>query len=304
MVEITNTNDVYSMTSTAMINGTGPGGRNGRMPTFVYLTDLDAWYIRLPEDTTTTADGGLVITDASGGRWLKVADGLFAEHMQRQRTLFFDDFLGDALKDELQATAGGGTGNGVAVSAGPGGRVAITTASDDGAITANASALALGALDWRADQGGLTIEARLQIDDISEAYVFVGFTDVLPGSTLEAPVFLSAANIDSDASNACGVFYDVDGTTEEWCHGGVKADADTTPAYSGAAPTEGAYQTIRLEVSEDGAVQGFIDGTAIGDAVADAVTASTPLCPVIVVANRSANQVVALVDYILVQANR
>lgn len=221
-----------------------------------------------------------------------------------QKVTYYDDFLGDTLRDEQAVTEGSGTGNAVAISAGQGGRLSITTASDDGAITANASAWELGALDWRADQGGLAMEVRLQIDDISEAYVFVGFTDVLPSGTLEAPIFLNAAAIDSDAANACGVLYDVDGTTEQWAHGGVKANTDTTPAYSGSAPTEGAYETIRVEISAAGAVRGYIDGTAIGDAVADAVTITTPLCPVIVVANRSANAVVVLADYVWIQADR
>lgn len=217
---------------------------------------------------------------------------------------WFSDFLGDALPDEVGGKAGSGTGNAVAASAGSGGRVSIKSASDDGAITANASALALEALDWTADQGGLTLEARLQIDDISEAYVFVGFTDVGPNTTLEAPVFLNAADLDSDATDACGVLYDVDGTTEQWCQGGVKNGTDTVPVYSGAAPTEGEYETIRVEVSATGGVRGFINGVPIGLEVANAVTATAPLCPVIVVANRSANAVTVLCDYMLVQADR
>jgi hypothetical protein len=221
----------------------------------------------------------------------------------KQKIYYHDPFLGDALRDEWQGTAGSGTGNAVAISAGKGGRVAITTSSADAAIAANASALALGGLDFTADMGGLAMEVKIQIDDISEAYVFIGFTDVLPGTTLEAPVFLNAAAIDSDAANACGVLYDVDGTTEQWCQGGVKANTDTTPVYSGAAPTEGAYQWVRVEVSADGAVQGFINGKPIGAPVANAITATTPVCPVIVVANRSANAVVALIDDIIIECD-
>lgn len=221
-----------------------------------------------------------------------------------QKVTWFTDFLGDLLPDEIAVKAGSGTGNAVALSPGAGGRLSIASASDDGAITANASAMELSALDWRADQGGLVMEARIQCDDISEAYIFVGFTDALQHTTLEAPVFLNAADIDSDATDACGVFYDVDGTTEEWCHGGVKADVDTAPAYSGAAPTQDTYHTVRVEVSATGGVRGYIDGTAIGAEVAAAVTATAPLAPIIVVANRSANQVTCLVDYLWVQADR
>ncbi len=213
------------------------------------------------------------------------------------------DFLGDLLVDELDITAGSGTGNAVALSPGAGGRVSILTASDDGTVAANSSAIALDALDWRADQGGLAIEALIQCDDISEAYIFIGFTDVLPSTTLELPLFLVTTAIDSDAANACGVFYDVDGTTEQWVVGGVKANTDTAPIYFGAAPVQDTYERVRVEVDSDGGVKGFINGVEFGS-VANAVTKTTPLCPVIIVSNRSANAVTCLVDYMMIEADR
>jgi hypothetical protein len=218
--------------------------------------------------------------------------------------VFFDDFLGDLLKDEIAVKAGSGTGNAVALTTGAGGLVLVTSASDDGAITANASAIELAGLDWMANKGGLFFETRVSLSDVSETYIFIGFTDTTQASTLEAPIFLNAANIDSDATDACGVVYDVDGTTKQWCHGGVKNGTDTTPAYSGAAPTEGTFHTVRVEVSAAGAVQGFIDGVPIGPPVADAVTATVALLPIVVVANRSANVCTASVDYFWVQQDR
>lgn len=236
-----------------------------------------------------------------GGNVLVVAAG--GEIDKTGIVEYFTDFLGDALEDELLAGVGSGTGNAVALSAGAGGRVEIKTASDDGAITANASSIGVGGLNWQADQGGLFMEARVQIDDISDVMMFVGFTDALP-STIEAPIFLNGADLDSDASDACGVVFDTDGTTAQWCHGGVKADADTVPAYSGDAPVAATYATVRVQVSADGAVQGFIDGVPIGPAVADAVTADTPLCPVVFAANRGAAARNVLVDFLRVQGNR
>ena len=232
------------------------------------------------------------------------ADELNAADMST--VTLFEDFLGDALNaDIVNVKAGSGTGNAVAiVAAAQGGQIEIKTASDDGVITANASALEFGGLHWKANQGGLMMEARVQIDNITDAMFFIGFTDTLPNTTLEAPIFLVAADIDSDATNACGVLYDTDGTTEEWCHGGVKADTDTVPAFNGAAPVNATWVTVRVEVSAAGAVQGFIDGTAIGVAVAAAVTITTPLCPVIVAVNRGGAARNLLVDYVWVQANR
>lgn len=216
---------------------------------------------------------------------------------------YFTDFLGDALEDELLAGVGSGTGNAVAVSAGVGGRVEIKTASDDGAITANGSSLGLGGLNWRADQGGLFMEARVQLDAITAAMLFIGFTDALP-STIEAPIFLNGADIDSDAADACGVVFDTDATTDQWAHGGVKAGTDTVPAYSGGAPEAATWYTVRVEVSAAGAVQGFIDDVPIGPPVANAVTITAPLCPIIFAANRGAAARNVLVDYIRVQGDR
>ena len=53
-----------------------------------------------------------------------------------------------------------------------------------------------------------------------------------------------------------------------------------------------------------GAVQGFINGKAIGPAVAAAITAATAVCPMVVIGNRSANQVIATIDYIQVEQDR
>jgi len=281
------------------------------MPDIEYVGQVKTTYAS--GVATLTVDGVDLLTldptSAGNVSTLNKSNGIPIAELQSvdpsQKVTVFDDFLGDTLRDEGAVKAGSGTGNAVAISAGQGGRLSITTASDDGTVAANSSAYTVtSALDWRADSGGLVMEARLQLDDISEAYCFVGFTDVLPTTTLELPIFLVTTAIDSDAANACGVCVDVDGTTEQWFHGGVKANTDTTPAYSGATPTEGAYETIRVEVSAAGAVQGFVGGTAIGDAVAAAVTITTPLCPVVIVSNRSANQIVALVDYIWVQADR
>lgn len=249
---------------------------------------------------TDTTYGPKVYRDKGGDRMVVAAGGQIDQTAVVQ---YFTDFLGDALEDELLAGVGSGTGNAVALSVGAGGRVEIKTASDDGAIGANGSSLGLGALNWRADQGGLIMEARVQIDAITAVMLFIGFTDALP-STVEAPIFLNAADIDSDADNACGVLFDTDGTTAQWCHGGVKATVDTVPDYSGGAPSAATYYTVRVEVSAAGAVQGFIDGVPIGPPVANAVTVSTPLCPIIFAANRGAAARNVLVDYMLVQGDR
>lgn len=214
--------------------------------------------------------------------------------------------IGDAGPADLwSSTAGSGTANAVAttVTNSLNGEVTLKSASDDGNHAANASTLTGINLGYKANQGGLVLEARLKLNDISEAALFVGFTDVI-STTVELPIFLVTTAIDSDADNACGVGYDVDGTTKQFFHGGVKATTDTTPAYSGSAPVDATYFIVRVEVSATGSVTGYINGTAIGTAIANAVTITTALTPAIVIANRSANQVIATIDYVMVQQNR
>jgi len=215
------------------------------------------------------------------------------------------DFMGDLLDGttNLLKGEGSGTGNAVAIATGEGGNLSITTSSADAAHAANGSSCGGALLNWRADSGGLVMETMLQIDHIANSMIFVGFTDAIP-STVEAPIFLASTAIDSDAANACGIVYDTDGTTEQWCQGGVKGDTDTDPAYSGTAPTDATDVTLRVEVSATGGVTGYVDGVAIAAETANAITVTTPVTPIIFVANRTTASRVVLVDYLWVQANR
>ena len=252
------------------------------------------------------------VVDVDSGK-LKIAGSAEPGKMidPRNKVNFFTDFFGEAadLTDEPHITEDQGSGTGNAVTGatnGAGGTVTIASASDDGAFTANGSAIEVDGLNWKANMGNLMLEVAISIDDVSEAYCFVGFTDTLPSGTLEQPIYLTSSDvIDSDASNACGWVYDVDATTDQWALGGVKADTDTAPTFagSGLAPADGVEQVLKIVVNSDGDVSGYINGSLVGT-VADAITASTAVTPVIVVANRSANQVIATVDYLWVQADR
>ena len=230
---------------------------------------------------------------------------------QAVNSVLMDDFDGTWLitdagpADLWSSTAGSGTANQIAttVAASLNGEITLKSASNDGTHAANCTTFTAIGLAWKANSGGLAMDARLKIDDVSEAVMFVGFTDTI-STTVELPIFLVAGDIDSDATNACGVGYDVDGTTKLFFHGGVKAGADTVPVYFGGAPADGVYFTVRVEVSATGQVQGFINGVAIGSPVSNAVTITTALTPAVIIGNRSANQVIATVDYVRVEQNR
>ena len=232
----------------------------------------------------------------------------------KDKFVWIDDFYGtwlitDAAQgpaDFWVATVGSGAGAETAttVAASLCGEITMKSSTADAAITANLTALTSVGLAYKANQGGLAIEMRCKISDVSEAYFFCGFSDVL-STTKEAPIFLVAADIDSDATNAAGVCYDVDGTTKQFFQGGVKADVDTVPVYSGGAPSDGVYFIVRAEISAAGAVRGYINGVPIGTGpVANAITVDTALTPYIAIANRSANGVTLTIDYIKLEMNR
>jgi hypothetical protein len=261
--------------------------------------------------TTTTQD----IFDMG----LETGLGVPTEDLQAldpsQKFVLFDDFEGTwAIGDAGPADRWvGGTGNGTGnqtmttVAASLGGHITMKSASDDGAITANMTAMSAIGLAYKANQGGLVMETRLKLDAITAVYLFVGFSDTV-ASTLEEPIFLNAADIDSTATDACGILFDTDGTTSDlWLHGGVANGTDTTPAYATTAPTApvaDTFVTLRVEVSAAGAVQGFVNGNAIGAAVASAVTPTVALTPGIWLANRGAAQRIVTIDYIWVAQNR
>lgn len=221
-----------------------------------------------------------------------------------QKCTFMSDMLGDNALNEIATTAGSGVGNAVALLAGKGGLLLMTTSSTDATDAENFTAIeGPNSLAFRADAGGLAMEARVTLSSIASICLFVGFTDSLPSAALLVPIFMNGADIDSSAANACGVIFDTDATTDTWYHGGVKAGVDTVPAGSGA-PTATVYNTVRVEVSDTGSVTGYIDGVALGTAVANAVTITTPLVPVVYIGNRSASARTCTLDYLWAQQNR
>lgn len=262
---------------------------------FFYATDTGALYIA-PKPATVA---GVVAAPVWG-----LAAG------NPQQFSLFEDFYGLWVKSELpnsarfSSTAGAGTGNAAAVTVAGSlnGEVTIKSASDDGTDAQNMSLLTSINTSFKASSGGLSMTARVKIDDITHSYLFVGFTDTI-STTVEAPIFMNAAVIDSDATNACGIMFDVDATVKTFTLGGVKADVDTDPLVSALVPVAATYVTLRVDVDTAGTVTGYVNGVSIGS-VANATTVSTGMTPCIAVGNRSANQIVATVDWITAKQNR
>ncbi len=216
---------------------------------------------------------------------------------------WFDDFLGDVIKDQYSVGAEtGGSGATAAITAAANGVLRIT--SDD---QTDGDRIGLTfQLSWKAADGGMIMEARLKnVSAITTRTVFVGFTDVLASSTtVEMPIEMAGTTLTSTATDAVGFMYDTASTNDTWYGVGVKADADATPVDSTIAPVAGTWQTLRVQVSPDGDARFFINGKLIGT-VEDSITTSVDCTPIICVEAQGASGAkVVDVDYLYVEGGR
>lgn len=187
------------------------------------------------------------------------------------------------------------------VAGGIGGVVRLTTGSAD-----NEGSQIVGQAGATANQGGLVMEAKVQLSAITTTAVFVGFTDV---TTIEEPALIDASDaVTSTATDLVGFMFDTDAGTDEWFVVATP-DSHTTAATGqgacGTAPTAATYQTLRVEVSADGAgAKFFIDGAKVGETTANTVSADAVLYPTIVSHNRTTASRNIDVDYVHVAHNR
>jgi hypothetical protein len=242
------------------------------------------------------ADGGMV----SGER------GRERRHGGPFTVELFDDFTGDVIADQWDYQEGtdGATAAGAILAGGIGGVLRLTTGDAGTGLAADMCQITQ-ALQWQASNGGLAIEARFKISQITECYVFVGFTDT--AASLEAPI-VSAANADlitTTATDAVGIMFDTRMSTDKWWLVGVAGDTDATKENSAVAPVADTWETWRIEVSSTGVATFYRNGSPIGARMSGAVTAATDLTPTINVSKTAtASSMTMDIDYIHVSMDR
>lgn len=218
----------------------------------------------------------------------------------------FDDFEGSTLSTSWGHPTKGSDGATVdfAVSADVNGKIRGTTGAGAGGTMAANGVMIYRALNWKANMGGVAMEARVQISAITNISMYVGFTDQV--STLTAPITsaASADTITTNASNAVGFMFDTSMTTTKIWLVGVAADVDATAQSSGIAPVAATYITLRVELTTAGVATFFINNVAVGTAMTGAVTATTAITPCVSVFTRTAASATLDVDYISAQALR
>lgn len=142
-------------------------------------------------------------------------------------------------------------------------------------------------LCWKANQGGVYVDARIKLGIITNIAFFFGFTD--QGSALEMPIqsAASADTITTNATDGCGFMFDTSMTTKNWWLTGVANDVDATAQNVGSAPVADTYVYLRIELSTTGVATFYMDGTAVGTAMTGATTATIALTPVLAGFNRT-----------------
>jgi hypothetical protein len=215
----------------------------------------------------------------------------------------FDDFTSTLTGWTLTEGTDSATSAAV-VTTGLGGVLLMTTGDAGTGYAADAEQLT-GPRAFSAEFGGLVFETRLKLSAITTCQVFLGFTD--DATTLEIPIdsAASANTITTTATDAVGIFFDTDMTTDQWWAAGVANGTDATHFVLGSAPVADTYETFRIQVNSAGAADFFRNGLKIGSTMSGAVTPTVALCPVVTVSKLSVTASMTMsVDYIYAGCNR
>lgn len=221
----------------------------------------------------------------------------------------FDDFLGDTINTDMYQTSADSGDTAFSVPA---------TVIVDGAITGitdttdNDMVEIGGALQWRAQDGTLVMEARLHSTVVSNVAITVGFNDDVLEDSNTLPVELATTTFTSNSSTFVGFVYDIDATNDNWHAFAVDDDNDTTVAIAtlntGVAPVASTYQTLRIEIEDTGSgnmatARFFING-ALECTIPSAIDRDVLLAPHIAFENRAAAAHTVTVDYLNVFKDR
>lgn len=216
----------------------------------------------------------------------------------------YDDFLGDVLADEWNTRVGTDpqcTAFAVLTNQARGLLQGIT--GDDAAASMAVNGVQIeGGTNWVPSTHGLVFEARARTGAITDICFFIGLTD--QNSALEMPFTYSGTTLTSNATDAVGVLFDTDATTDNWKLVGVANDVDATVQDAGVAPVGGTFEIWKIVVSSTGQATFYRNGATIGSTMTGAVSTEVALCPVIAAFSRAAAQKFINVDYIDVRGLR
>ena len=124
-----------------------------------------------------------------------------------------------------------------------------------------------------------TIEAKIEITDVSGTFVFFGFSDAGGESTPAATIDADGGTLTAVATNAVGFVIDADlGSSSVYC-ASVNAGGTVQSVDTGIDYTDGQSKRLRIALDTSGNAKFYVDGAQegyISSAVAD-----VPLCAIL-----------------------
>jgi len=268
------------------------------------LTSLyDTNTIGLAHDSSVIARQGLHVGGGKGGSVYGQMPVPSPRHI-----VDFEDFLRDFNStSNWLVTVGNDSGTPTAalLAGGMGGVLRMTT-GNDGTLAADSVQMTKRVRMLQASNGGLTFETRIKISAITQAYIFVGFTDTV-AAALEAPI-MSASSADTftiAANDAVGWMFDTRMSTDNWWLTGVAATVAATHQNSGYAPVADTTEILRIALDTRGNATFYRNGAKVGTIMTGALTASAYLTPVITVSNVGGTTAKTFdIDYVMSAMNR
>lgn len=256
--------------------------------------------------TVTTATGAGLASDGTTHSYPVVPDGSHA--VPRDVFSVFDDFNYQTIAETdtpwILNSGNDDVAVDPAINAQEGGVLRLTSGDAGTGVAADGSQ-AVCHVPMQADSGGLVFETRLHVNTaVTTVQVVAGFTD---STAMELPAAVGGSDaLTTTATNGVFFVFDTDADTDEWFGIGVNGGTDATGSGAlGVAPVADTYQTLRIEVDDDGATaRFFIDGTEQGALTANAVSASTDIHATVLVNATTTTSRTVDVDYVYAGHNR
>lgn len=135
------------------------------------------------------------------------------------------------------------------------GAVKGTTGDAGTGVAADGLAISINNPIQRVTTKETEFSVAFKIDAVTLTQFFIGFTDVLPATTLEEPFSLSTVTYTSTATDAAGLLFDTAATTDTLRLVSVANDVDGTHIDTGVAFAADTWYDVHVRIKADGSVE-------------------------------------------------
>lgn len=213
---------------------------------------------------------------------------------------YFDEFVGDTIDAKWNGATGSSTdvvtATIVTPAADANGVMSLRSGSACVANTCNASVWNTGLLQARPISGTTAFIARVNLNAVTSASVFVGFANT--GGAVR-PIQVTGAVATANVSNSVGLLFDTNASASlrNWVMVGVSGTTTLSVVSTGVTPTATRYDTLKVLVNRDGSAEFSINDRFIARRSLSVIS-STALTPFIGVYSNDTLSRTLLVDFV------